>query len=471
MTDAPDGARPGAVPTQLRHLAAMARWPLVLLAVAVMGLPACSSSDDGDGEVTVAAVADATRSADTARVRMEISFEDDAQSATTEGVVDLRSGDGLLQSQFSTSDAGARVLIVDGETFVGPSESIDDGPAWITFPQTDLAADEGPLTGVVFDPGTLVEKLQEGATSVKPDGTDEIRGESTTTYRLDFRSGSDVLSLLSIPKGASASGTMDVDGARRLRRLVVEPDESGFPTEDGREDDGRLRLPVPARATLELWDFGTEIKVERPDPSSVVDFDDPAGGELMSRIFGGVGMPDGDTEFPDLVEPTLAGPFARVASGSWEDVTWEVWEAPTEDDRVCRTFELTPPPSPDNGDHPPFPGTVYREDELASCGPRADLFRRGDPVQLLGGTLLTGDYFVLAGEVAPEITALEVVLDDGETLRVPVDPATKLFMHFSRKELELKQLRPDAGSRASIECDFEDDPGLPFLNCSGTVRR
>jgi hypothetical protein len=154
----------------------------------------------------------------------------------------------------------------------------------------------------------------------------------------------------------------------------------------------------------------------------------------------------------------------------WEDVSWEVWEAPTTDGGVCQTFELDPPPAADEIGDDAFPGEIEHDGELATCGPKADLFKRGDPVQLIGAWYADADYWYFAGTVAPEISALDVELRNGRRLRVEVDSTSRVFALFSRSELAIKRVRPDAGTKATITCVMEDEEDLAgFLNCSGRV--
>lgn len=437
---------------------------------AVVALVGCSEGDD-DGAITVAAVAEATRSADSARIRIDLTYPGREKPTRTEGVINFRTGESRLETRFGgTSDESSAITITVGdEWFVGPADHDENGPSWVRFPEPE--GDRGePFAGLVVDPAALVDELKRAATDLERAGSGDVRGERTHTYRIKLRSGSRVLPLMMIPPNESSGGTMDVDNQGRLRRLVIEPDGPGLP----KKDDHDAAFPVPTSSELELWGFGVDVEVEQPHTDDIVDFDDPKAGELMSRIFDGLDIPSNDaSEVPDPVDPELSGPFVKVAGGTWENVTWEVWEAPTTDGRVCRTFELDPPPAPDRFGDFAIPGLIQRDGHQASCGPKADLFRSGDPVQQLGSWYADSDYWYFAGTVAPEISALDVELKNGSTIRVEVDPVSKVFTLFSRDGLRIEEVRPDAGGKASITCVVENDQDFAagFLNCSGTVHR
>jgi hypothetical protein len=113
------------------------------------------------------------------------------------------------------------------------------------------------------------------------------------------------------------------------------------------------------------------------------------------------------------------------------------------------------------------PGNSY------SCGPRADLFQIGDPVQVITGWYLDADYWSMIGTTAPEVSSLRVELNDGEAIDVPVDPVSHVFALFHREALSIAKVVPDAGAAASIDCEPNEDTGygVSFLNCSGFVDR
>jgi hypothetical protein len=92
---------------------------------------------------------------------------------------------------------------------------------------------------------------------------------------------------------------------------------------------------------------------------------------------------------------------------------------------------------------------------------------------LLGTQSANGKYWYVAGDVAPEISALDIELKGGRVIRVEVDPSTHIFTLFNRDDLEIKEVRPDADGKATIKCEPESlgGSGISSLNCSGSVHR
>lgn len=309
---------------------------LVVLPLVAAGFVGCSDGGGDADVISVAAVAEATGGASTARLRLDVVYVAKDAARVTEGVIDLRSGDARYEYRAGTEDLRiAMGVTVDGEMFLTPTSPPDDGPSWVRLVSGG--------DGLGIDPVALVDKLADAAGDVEVKGSGEVHGDRTTTYRLALRSGSSVLALLMIPPDEPAAATMDVDASGRLRRLVVEPDEPSPATaaDDG-DGDGEMP-PVPRRAALELWDFGVAVDVERPNADDVVDVDDPQGFALLSRALAGVPVPaDSPSDGVGLGPSELRGPFTRVAAGGWEHVDWEMWEAETTDGLVCHTFEREP---------------------------------------------------------------------------------------------------------------------------------
>jgi hypothetical protein len=449
---------------------AVLRGAVVLV---VLVAAACGGGSDGDDVVTVGSVVDATRSANTARLRMELSLAaGDGPSTLSEGVVDFDSGDSETRNGPLGSDLGDDAMVartVGDEVFVGTG---DEDSLWVRLPPPPAGADAVLLR---LDPVSIADELAHSSGDLTESGSSEVRGDPTTVYRLDLPNGSDLLPLLAVPADASVTATMEVDTRGRLRRLVAEPDDPGPAPGD---DSEPLEFPVPERSELMLWDFGIDVHVEEPPTDAIVDFDDPRAGEVFAAVFD---WAEADIELPrdepESEMPVRSGPFALISEGQWEEVTWEVWQAPATGDSVCHSVNLQPPPYGgvlgQVSSEASVPGSSESPGAWSSCGPKADLFERGDPVQVITGWSRDADYWSMLGTAAPEISSLRVVLTDGGTIDVPVDPATHVFALFRRAPLSIDKVIPDAGSNASIECEPEETEGfgVSYLNCSGTVRR
>jgi hypothetical protein len=448
----------------------LGRGAVGAVAVVCVLLVACGDAGvggDGLAMVTGASVAEATQSASSARQRVELVYDDELPSSVSEGLIDFDTGDG----EFTTSAAGSPsspgtvTRMVGGELFLGTGGDEDTGPSWVRI---GLPSDAGGTIGrLAMDPLSVVRELTDTAADLRPAGHGEVRGDPTASYRFDLPAGSPLLPGLMVPAGVAAAGTMDVDDSGRLRRLVVEPDRR--PTAAQGEDPPAM--PIPLRVEMELWDFGVDVEIEEPDPGSVVDFGNPGAEDVLARIAetSGVDRPEPSDVLDQDDLPQRVGRFALAADGTWEDVSWEIWEAPASDGGACYSLELDPPPF--DGWRGEALDQVDPDGHRDVCGPRADLFDRGDPVQLLGSWSASADYWHVAGTTAPEITRLAVELDSGRTLDVPVDPDSHVFALFSRTPLRVTRVVPDAGDTASIECepDETDGYGITYLNCSGTV--
>jgi hypothetical protein len=444
--------------------------------LAMLVAAACGGGTDGDEVETIGSVVDATRSANTARLRMELSFASgDGPSIVSEGVVDFGSGDSEMRSGPLGSDLGDDALVartVGDEVLVGSGDGGDEESLWVRLPPPSSSADA--VLGRL-DPVWIADVLAHSSGDLTESGTGEVRGDPTTVYRLDLPNGSDLLALLAVPPDASATATMEVDAQGRLRRLVAEPDDPGPATDDG---SGPPEFPVPERSELALWEFGTDVDVEEPPADTIVDFDDPGAGDVLAAVFdqAGAGI-DRPSREPDAEMPVPSGTFALISAGQWEEVTWEVWQAPGTDGSVCHSVILQPPPlggvlgevSSEAG----VPGFSDSPGAWPSCGPQADLFERGDPVQVITGWSRDADYWTMIGIAAPEISSLGVEVHEGEAIEVPVDPASHVFALFHRGSLSVDRIVPDAGEGASIECEPQEDSGygITSLNCSGFVDR
>lgn len=399
---------------------------------------------------SVGAVAARTQDSNTARVRFKVDFYDDIEPSIGEGSVDFVAGDGRIVS----SPGPVIWLTKGGEQFLGPQPPPKKGPRWVRLPRVE-GGGASSITGQM-NPALLVGELKKLATGLTPRGSGRVRGVPTTAYEFTIGRDVDRPVVLLLPLATRSKAVMDVDDAGRLRRLVVTAPEPARAMPDDKA------YPPLSRLELELWDFGVNVSLRAPDPKTVVDFDDPRAGELLSAAFpldededAGGGPPD----------DSLSGPYSKLASGVWDDVTWEMWEAPLTDGRVCMTFEPTPPPDPQA--YPMSSGdSLDRGANDASCFSRPDLFEEGDPIYTFD-YLGDGDYWYLAGITAPEIARLTVTLRGGKRLEVPVDPTTHVFALFNRQPQKIAEITANAGTNTRIRC--VPDPELGLLECSGTT--
>lgn len=265
--------------------------PRIQVAAALAGAIALAACAGGSGSlpkvVSVAAVAHATQAQHTARMQLRLTYgSKEVRSTVSEGVVNFDTGDETAKVRAAPGGKGTAVVLAVGrEVFVGSTAPPRAGPQWVQFSFADAAS---ATTGLTFDPIGFTTELEAAATSFSEDGSSRVHGDSTRTYRLDLRSGSQVLTMMMVPSTTSATASMDVDRSGRLRRLVVEPDHPT--TSPERHDGGGLKFPAPARSALELWDSGVKVDVRTPRPDKVVQLTDPRAGELLGPIFKSMGL-------------------------------------------------------------------------------------------------------------------------------------------------------------------------------------
>lgn len=410
--------------------------PILLL----VGLTACGPGsrdhEAGRDEAPGGGQSGERAPATTARFRMV----DAAGSSTHEGIVDYRNGEHLVRTRPGPDDWNPMtVLTVGGNRFVGrPDREI--GPRWV-------ASAPGSQIGLLterfrFDPVGIVEDLRRSSTAIAEVGSGAVRGESTTTLRLELRPDAEMPWVL-LPTPVPSVLLLDVDGQGRLRRLATEP---------------------AGTTTVELWDFGVRGGLVPPDPADVVDRTDPR----SIPILAGIG-PDGRRADRDgLLDYLLTGPFARVTEGRWEHVSWEVWAAPSVRGETCRTLEFDPLPA--FALHSPIAptGAVHRNGVGAMCAPPPGLIGEARPIELLSfGTNWDPPWWYLAGYAAPGVTVLDFEMEDGRMLSIPVDPASGLFVLFDTGPRPVAEIRAAAGDAAvvcTVEQDYEDE-WFPYLLC------
>jgi hypothetical protein len=172
-----------------------------------------------------------------------------------------------------------RALLVDGTMFFSldtlASEDRPDlaGKKWLRFDPTILG-EEGQLGQT--DPNGSIDALRGATGKVEDLGTETIRGERTTHYRVRInpalavkKAPEDVRELARAavrPFGSKViPADVWIDDADRLRKLRF------------RVGDGSLARPRGS-VGFEYFDLGAEVSVESPPPDQVLDFSDILGG-------------------------------------------------------------------------------------------------------------------------------------------------------------------------------------------------
>jgi hypothetical protein len=151
---------------------------------------------------------------------------------------------------------------------------------WVSMPaeQSDMADDVTPNTAPT-DPGAFLESFQEAEGEVEVVGSEEIRGISTTHYRIMI--------------DEQWAETLTEEEMGDLEEQGFSPDAT-FPLDLWVDDDGLVhRMSIVAEAsqledaegefesmtmTFDFFDFGQPVTIEPPPADQVTDMDELMGG-------------------------------------------------------------------------------------------------------------------------------------------------------------------------------------------------
>lgn len=279
----------------------------VLLAALVFPRLDLPGRDGEDRVVELAAVASATEGAGTARIEIEMISDigDDPRTIRGIGVVDFEN----VRSRVFMEQTGytQRMEIVSVGSSVFMRILDEDGvgqPQWYETEMPDGAVASPALGG---DPSDFLAYLKGVSHDVTDLGEETLDGVPVTHYRAEME----------VPDfGASAPGgeefdlePMDVwvDEEGRLRRFTF-----------GATSDGAGSMHMDMR----LWDFGTPVEIEAPDPDDVTDPSPYSGQGSVGNEIGSGGavtmiMGEGridtpyvevDTQDPRIIEACVHSP-------------------------------------------------------------------------------------------------------------------------------------------------------------------
>jgi hypothetical protein len=365
------------------------RWPLALAAATVLAASVGALAlvvRDETAAVEVATVMASTEEPGTARFRVEVEGDDADQAM--DGEVDFE----RRIAHLAVADGSFEGIVTDGTTYT----RVPGEPRWLAI---DVPVPDDAGTGGVLDawnPVGILEELRASATSTEELGDDTVREVATERARVTVDSDEE---------GVPARVDIWVDEDDRLRRLEADLGE-GF---------GRMRH--------EFWDFGVALDLRVPSPDEVTD--DPA--DTFSESV----LSDPPPEGADATLPGVVGPWERLAGGDGVPGGWALWQAPGEGGTVCPSLEVDgrsswladiPPPEADSTWEEI--GIPTHEGNLVFCeeGPSPSGVRlHGDPGQVFDGVRL------VVGHAGADVSSVTLVLEDGGSRRLEVDPATRVF--------------------------------------------
>ncbi len=231
----------------------------------------------------------------------------------------------------TSTEVGEKISGVSGDTAAEPTPTTVAGSAGAGGQPDDEGLVDDPATGDGEDPGSqedegddsvldaldpasldpsaFLEMLRDRASTYTEEGTEEVRGDQTSRYRADLDIDPEGDDAHDLWPGGEDAGVVRVwlDGDERVRRIEA----------------GAL--------SVELWDFGVPVEVERPDDVSS----------------------DGDVGYVGSFFAEVVGDWGVEASGSTAGAEWEVFAAPGRQHGVdvpCRTLELVGQPLPEGNE-------------------------------------------------------------------------------------------------------------------------
>jgi hypothetical protein len=284
-TDASEGARrldvpPPSVFRRAKVATAVVGAAAMIGAIVAAGVISAGGSDRGVTRLAstqpVMAAAATTEAARTAQVSLSVTVG--ATLTNVQGVADLSTGNAQFTADLPAGIGAAEVRIIGPVAYVELPASVQGllgGKPWIKADVPTVEALAGQQLGLPgfasgLDFTGVLDWLRGVSGPVTTDGTATIRGEMTTHYHADVdltkaAANAPSASRSKLEQAAQAAGQtvpVDVwiDSQGRLRRLKASFD----PTRVEAPREVTSKSPGTVVATLDLWNFGTQVNVSPP---------------------------------------------------------------------------------------------------------------------------------------------------------------------------------------------------------------
>jgi hypothetical protein len=282
--------------------ARVATVPIVV--AALFAVAACSTKSEPKPDASkpeLQQIQDATVAAGSAKYSGEIRFAAGDTGAIT-GITQADPPAGDVTFPYSTPTGTQEVEVVwvndtlwirrattPDQNAVSAFLRLDTDLPWVQAPY----ASYGRISVAAYDPYALLDRLVAGDVTAVPDGTETVDGRSLDRYTID-------LSGDPVAPGGARSAVLDTDSNQRL---------------------AAVRLEGPDTISYTLSDYGVDVS---PTPPSA------------DQVSSGGARP--------TVVPT--GPFAPVAQGVSNEVSWQLLRAPGSDDGTCWRLDTSQPLDP-----------------------------------------------------------------------------------------------------------------------------
>jgi hypothetical protein len=408
----------------------------VLVAAALAG---CGGVAEKDDALTGAAVLEATRAAETARVStaMTMSMDEFTTTLEGEGVEDFARQRGSMklkqtsEGEFPTppgltgDDSGLEITTedlaleetefetrwFDGVTYMSgfPTLGMFGNKKWVKIDTTEFTEDEDCAAmmgspfgfGAAATPVNALDVLAANGNVLEDLGTEVVRDEETTHWRIE-----DPKAPPGCEEGEVGKVILELwtDADKRARRILVtfEPDAQSGTTSTTTPDD--WMPPLRVTMTTDYFDFGVPVSVTEPPKSEVLDMND----ESLT-----------DPKPADYGTP---GPWIVAAEGTREGTPWRVWTTTTSTGVHCYDSENTTSGpfatvEPD-GDSPKHDGRPTQCDiGMSSVLTSFGGFHALADITEGGQRTIVG---VISGGQA------QILFADGKTAAMTVDPNTRI---------------------------------------------
>lgn len=258
----------------------------LLLAALVLPLAACGSQGGSDGQNALDVVrAAGRRTAEAGSARITAHISRATATTTIAGVAALDDVKGVMTTTYAAPTGQTLVTtetrLLGDVMYVRMTPDSDDGKPWVRYEFAEFATQAGKSLEEQAptrhnDPRQVLPYFAAAYGDVRADGEEEVRGEPTTRYRVNFDLakardaatdviGKEGIELLIQSLGTpTLSATVWLDDAGRLRRLRYEYD----PARAGQAPPGGGMITT----TYEMYDFGVPVVVEAPPAGETTDF-------------------------------------------------------------------------------------------------------------------------------------------------------------------------------------------------------
>ncbi len=355
-------------------------------------------------------------------------------SRTTDGMIDYAHKTGVRTRSASDPDQSAyEFRSIDGVGYQLISAEFTGlygaprGTKWIRTDADRIASAGGcvqyyvgsnanSLVGGTFvglsDPESALDSLRTTRARLEKDGTETVRGESTTRWRIDTSS----VPTTTIPANCAPTLSGAHEGARRVEiwtdaqnrlRRVVTTSTTTVSNLLGQSFD---QLPnagpstIARTITTEFFDFGVSVHVDAPPADEVFDASAAVGAMLAGP---GTVAEEG---------------WQVVAHGTFWGTDWRVWYATTSTKWRCYSTDGLPASSPDVPDLPSV--SPKHDGKPSDCSPESIGNGNGPLTAFVAGR--DRDRWKLVGRVEGAAENANLMFADGSSIGLPIDARTRI---------------------------------------------